>query len=77
MAVVVGFVSTYKINLVDTDKVNAIKSVLVENTEVEELNILERTAKTLTVSNNKSNNRCNHNLTKSLRTLNLRYRYRY
>ena len=50
VAVVVGFVSTYKINLVDTDKVNAIKSVLVENTEVEELNILERTAKTLTVS---------------------------
>ena len=50
VAVVVGFVSTYKINLVDTDKVNDIKSVLVENTEVEELNILERTAKTLTVS---------------------------
>ena len=50
VAVIVGFVSTYKINLVDTDKVNDIKSVLVENTEVEELNILERTAKTLTVS---------------------------
>ena len=50
VAVVVGFVSTYKINLVDTDKVNDIKSVLVENTEVEELNILERTAKTLTVN---------------------------
>lgn len=50
VAVVVGFVSTYKINLVDTDKVNDIKSVLIENTEVEELNILERTAKTLTVS---------------------------
>lgn len=50
VAVVVGFVSTYKINLVDTDKVNDIKSILVENTEVEELNILERTAKTLTVS---------------------------
>lgn len=50
VAVVVGFVSTYKINLVDTDKVNDIKSVLVENTEVEELNILERIAKTLTVS---------------------------
>ena len=41
---------TVSINLVDTDKVNDIKSVLVENTEVEELNILERTAKTLTVS---------------------------
>ena len=50
VAVVVGFVSTYKINLVDTDKVNDIKSVLVDDTEVEELNILERTAKTLTVS---------------------------
>ena len=50
VAVIVGFVSTYKINLVDTDKVNDIKSVLVENTEVEELNILERTAKTLTVN---------------------------
>ena len=50
VAVVVGFVSTYKINLVDTERVNDIKSSLVEDTKIEELNILERTAKTLTVS---------------------------
>lgn len=50
VAVVVGFVSTYKINLVDTERVSDIKSSLVENTKIEELNILERTAKTLTVS---------------------------
>lgn len=50
VAVVVGFVSTYKINLVDTERVSDIKSSLVEDVKVEELNILERTAKTLTVS---------------------------
>ena len=50
VAVVVGFASTYKINLVDTERVNDIKSSLVEDTKIEELNILERTAKTLTVS---------------------------
>ena len=50
VAVVVGFVSTYKINLVDTERVNDIKSSLIEDTKIEELNILERTAKTLTVS---------------------------
>ena len=50
VAVVVGFVSTYKINLVDTERVSDIKSSLVEDTKIEELNILERTAKTLTVS---------------------------
>ena len=50
VAVVVGFVSTYKINLVDTERVNDIKSSLVEDVKIEELNILERTAKTLTVS---------------------------
>ena len=50
VAVVVGFVSTYKINLVDTERVSDIKSSLVEDTKIEELNILERTSKTLTVS---------------------------
>lgn len=50
VAVVVGFVSTYKINLVDTERVSDIKSSLVEDVKIEELNILERTAKTLTVS---------------------------
>ena len=50
VAVVVGFASTYKINLVDTERVNDIKSSLIEDTKIEELNILERTAKTLTVS---------------------------
>lgn len=50
VAVVVGFVSTYRVNLVDTDMVNDIKSVLVEDTPMEELNILERTAKTISVS---------------------------
>lgn len=50
VAVVVGFASTYKINLVDTERVNDIKSSLVEDTKIEELNVLERTAKTLTVS---------------------------
>ena len=50
VAVVVGFVSTYKINLVDTERVSDIKSSLVEDIKVVELNILERTAKTLTVS---------------------------
>ena len=45
-----GFVSTYKINLVDTERVSDIKSSLVEDVKIEELNILERTAKTLTVS---------------------------
>ena len=50
VAVVVGFVSTYRVNLVDTDMVNDIKSVLVEDTPMEKLNILERTAKTISVS---------------------------
>lgn len=50
VAVVVGFASTYKINLVDTERVSDIKSSLVEDVKIEELNILERTAKTLTVS---------------------------
>lgn len=50
VAVVVGFVSTYKINLVDTERVSDIKSSLVEDVKIEELNMLERTAKTLTVS---------------------------
>ena len=50
VAVVVGFISTYKINLVDTERVSDIKSSLAEDVKIEELNILERTAKTLTVS---------------------------
>lgn len=50
VAVVVGFISTYKVNLVDSTKVEEIKSSMTIDTEVEDLNILERTSQTLTVS---------------------------
>lgn len=50
VAVVVGFISTYSIDLVDSSKVDEIKSSMVLDTEIEELDILERTSKTLTVS---------------------------
>lgn len=50
VAVIVGFVSTYKVNLVDNTKVEEIKSSMTIDTEVEDLNILERTTQTLTVS---------------------------
>lgn len=50
IAVIVGFISTYKVNLVDSTKVEEIKSSMTIDTEVEDLNILERTSQTLTVS---------------------------
>ena len=50
IAVLVGFLFTYKINLVDASKIDEIKSSFTENTQVQDLNILERTSKMLTVS---------------------------
>ena len=50
IAVLVGFLFTYKSNLVDTSKIDEIKSSFTENTQVQDLNILERTSKMLTVS---------------------------
>lgn len=52
MAVLVGFIATYKTNLVDSSKIDEIKNSLVEDTAVEkeDLNILERTSKLLTVN---------------------------
>ena len=50
IAVLVGFLFTYKSNLVDTSKIDEIKSSFTENTQVHDLNILERTSKMLTVS---------------------------
>lgn len=50
VAVLVGFATTYKTNLVDTNNVEEIKLSLTErNTPSEELNILERTADLITV----------------------------
>lgn len=49
IAVLVGFLFTYKINLVDASKIDEIKSSFTENTQVQDLNILERTSKMLTV----------------------------
>ena len=50
IAVLVGFLFTYKSNLVDASKIDEIKSSFTENTQVQDLNILERTSKMLTVS---------------------------
>lgn len=50
IAVLVGFLFTYKINLVDASKIDEIKSSFTENTQVQDLNILERTSEMLTVS---------------------------
>lgn len=50
IAVLVGFLFTYKSNLVDTSKIDEIKSSFTENTQVQDLNILERTSEMLTVS---------------------------
>lgn len=52
VAVLVGFIATYKTNLVDSSKIDEIKNSLVEDTAVEkeDLNILERTSKLLTVN---------------------------
>lgn len=51
IAVLVGFLFTYKINLVDASKIDEIKTSLTEDiVPSEELNILERTSKMLTVS---------------------------
>lgn len=50
IAVLVGFLFTYKSNLVDASKIDEIKSSFTENTQVQDLNILERTFKMLTVS---------------------------
>ncbi|MGM9875630.1 MAG: dicarboxylate/amino acid:cation symporter [Bacilli bacterium] len=50
VAVLVGFLFTYKSNLVDTSKIDEIKSSFTENTQVQDLNILERTSKMLAVS---------------------------
>ncbi|MBQ8192651.1 MAG: dicarboxylate/amino acid:cation symporter [Bacilli bacterium] len=50
IAVVIGFVTTYSIDLVNVDDANVIKSTLVEEEVVrEELSILERTTDVLTV----------------------------
>ena len=50
IAVLVGFLFTYKSDLVDASKIDEIKSSFTENTQVQDLNILERTSKMLTVS---------------------------
>ena len=49
IAVLVGFLFTYKSDLVDASKIDEIKSSFTENTQVQDLNILERTSKMLTV----------------------------
>ena len=49
IAVLVGFLFTYKSNLVDASRIDEIKSSFTENTQVQDLNILERTSKMLTV----------------------------
>ena len=50
IAVLVGFLFTYKSDLVDASKIDEIKSSFTENTQVQDLNILERTSEMLTVS---------------------------
>lgn len=50
IAVLVGFLFTYKSDLVDASRIDEIKSSFTENTQVQDLNILERTSKMLTVS---------------------------
>ena len=49
IAVLVGFLFTYKSDLVDASRIDEIKSSFTENTQVQDLNILERTSKMLTV----------------------------